>query len=399
MENSNLSDSQVLDSSFSHSPSSEPLDIRNWFSSYVYESPELDSNDNFGDSISREREIGVEKDEQIAGEENGGIGENIGESRDVTKIDEEEAAEKLPGAWISLKCTSLKDHRESQPLGMNQDSWCSQSLLSEPPDVGKWFSSYVYESPTLNLSQEFGYCESGKTGLDHEMEETQENVRKTKNGGEIVELNLFEKCNGNSRGNRLNNRPLSEQNLFSDKTWEKDPKEKSVGTNEISSTKDSQCKLQERVSQENGSVPLHINRSSNDENKKPTTHTNSIHKIDLILESSENDEQSIREPIVVSNNKGNKEKGVSDDGFITARKREFSEETCKKSVEKQENYKDKEVGSGFGCLRRKALRDKTNYEHSDMVEIIGKWSCPQKSKPSRGPPLKQLRLERWVHKK
>ena len=81
---------------------------------------------------------------------------------------------------------------------------------SEPPDVGKWFSSYVYESPTLNLSQEFGYCESEKTGLDHEMEETQENVRKTKNGGEIVELNLFEKCNGNSRGNRLNNRPLSE---------------------------------------------------------------------------------------------------------------------------------------------------------------------------------------------
>ncbi|XP_038905454.1 uncharacterized protein LOC120091478 isoform X1 [Benincasa hispida] len=425
MENSSFTNSQVMHSSFLHLPSSEPPDIRNWFSSYEYESPELDSNDNFGDSISREREFEVKEDEQTAGE-----------FRDVTKIGEEEASEKLPGTWIPLKCTSREDHRESQPLGMNQDSWCSQSLLSEPPDVGNWFSSYVYESPTLNLSQEFGYCESKKTGLGHEIEETLEKVRKTENGGAGVQLNLFEKCNGNSTGNRQDNQ-LPSENLFSERTSEQNPKEKTVGTNEISPTKevpissltteDPQYKLQKKVLQDNGFVPLHINGSFNDDNKKPATHTNLIHKIDLMLESSENksevqpqlngssagndvpsvftNEQSVREPIDLSHNKenkenkANKEKGISYVGFITANKRGFSEASCKKSVKMQENYNDKEAGSAFACLRRKALSDKTNSEQSNIIEIIGKWSCPQKSKPNLGPPLKQLRLERWVHKK
>ncbi|CAK9321577.1 unnamed protein product [Citrullus colocynthis] len=421
MENSSFTDSQVLHSSFLCSPSSEPPDIRNWFSSYEYESPELDSNDNFGDSISREREFEVEEDEETAGE-----------FRDVTKIEEEETAEKLPGTWIPLKCTSLEDHRESQTSGMNQNSWCSQSLLSEPPDVGNWFSSYVYESPTLNPSQEFGYCESKKTGSGHEIEETLENARKTKNGGAGVQFNLFEKCNGNSTDNRQDYQPPSE-NLFSERTSGHDLKEKCMGTNEISPTKevqisiltteDPQCKLQERVTQENGSVPLHINGSSNDDDKKPPTHTNLIRKIDLMLESSKaksevqpqlngssagNDvpsvftnEQSIIEPIDLSHNelKENKEKGVSNVGFITANKRGFSGASCKKSMEMQENYNNKEPGSASACLRRKALSDKTNTEHSNILEIIGKWSCPQKSKPNLGPPLKQLRLERWVHKK
>ncbi|KAE8650047.1 uncharacterized protein LOC101212491 isoform X2 [Cucumis sativus] len=408
MENSSFTDSQVPHSSFLHSPSSEPPDIGNWFSSYEYESPELDSNDNFGDSVSREREFEVGEDEQT-----------VGELRDnVTKIEEEEAAKELPGTWIPLKCNSREDHRESQLLGMNQDSWCSQSLLSEPPDIGNWFSSYVYESPTLNPSQEFGYCESKKTGLGHEIEETLDN------GGEGVQLNLFEISNGDSTGNRQDNQPPS-KNLFSERTSEQDPKEKTMGTNDISPTKevpisnltteDLQCKFQERVLQENGLVPLHKNRSSNDGNSKPPTHTNLIHKIDPILENSETKSEvqpqlkgsnhmpcvfpNVREPNDLSHNKENKERGVSNVGFITANKRGFSEATCKKSVEMQENYNNKEAGRAFACLRRKGLSDKTNTEHSNIIEVIGKWSCPQKSKPNLGPPLKQLRLERWVCRK
>lgn len=34
----------------------EPISIRNWFSSYVYESPTLDTNDGFRDSLSKESE-------------------------------------------------------------------------------------------------------------------------------------------------------------------------------------------------------------------------------------------------------------------------------------------------------------------------------------------------------
>ena len=59
--------------------------------------------------VSREREFEVEEDEQT-----------VGEFRDnVTKIEEEEeAAKKLPGNWIPLKCNSIEDHRESQLLSM-----------------------------------------------------------------------------------------------------------------------------------------------------------------------------------------------------------------------------------------------------------------------------------------
>ena len=36
---------------------SEPPDIRNWFSSYEYESPVVDLSHNFGDSVSKESEF------------------------------------------------------------------------------------------------------------------------------------------------------------------------------------------------------------------------------------------------------------------------------------------------------------------------------------------------------
>ncbi|KAL9433886.1 hypothetical protein AB3S75_028680 [Citrus x aurantiifolia] len=48
--------------------------------------------------------------------------------------------------------------------------------------------------------------------------------------------------------------------------------------------------------------------------------------------------------------------------------------------------------------RRKALIETTNYQNSDALEVTGKWRCPQKGKPSLSPPLKQLRLERWIHR-
>ena len=48
--------------------------------------------------------------------------------------------------------------------------------------------------------------------------------------------------------------------------------------------------------------------------------------------------------------------------------------------------------------RRKVLSEKTNLQHSDGRERAGKWRCPQKDKSDLGPPLKQLRLERWVHR-
>lgn len=51
-----------------------------------------------------------------------------------------------------------------------------------------------------------------------------------------------------------------------------------------------------------------------------------------------------------------------------------------------------------GLLKREILKERTNFEFSSVPEVAGKWRCPQKNKPNNGPPLKQLRLEKWVHK-
>jgi hypothetical protein len=56
---------------------SEPPDIRNWFASYVYESPVLDTSNYFGYSLSKESEC--EYDGVVNEESNIETGETLGE--------------------------------------------------------------------------------------------------------------------------------------------------------------------------------------------------------------------------------------------------------------------------------------------------------------------------------
>lgn len=48
--------------------------------------------------------------------------------------------------------------------------------------------------------------------------------------------------------------------------------------------------------------------------------------------------------------------------------------------------------------KRRVLGEMSNLQFSGAEEIAGKWRCPQKNKVKSGPPLKQLRLDAWVHK-
>lgn len=48
-------------------------------------------------------------------------------------------------------------------------------VLSEPPDIRNWFSSYVYESPVLNTSEDLGdfiSIESGSKNVGSVIEES-----------------------------------------------------------------------------------------------------------------------------------------------------------------------------------------------------------------------------------
>lgn len=94
-------------------------------------------------------------------------------------------------------------------------------------------------------------------------------------------------------------------------------------------------------------------------------------------------------------------KEISNDGFVTTRNRRYDSRNDgnKPTVGKENCEATMSLAGGKDPhVRRKALRERTNLHISSGLEITGKWQCPQKKKPKLGPPLRQLRLERWVHR-
>lgn len=94
-------------------------------------------------------------------------------------------------------------------------------------------------------------------------------------------------------------------------------------------------------------------------------------------------------------------------GFVTTRKSRNSgskDENCWKKTQEmllQDSTSRKAVpltSKKQAEVKRKALEEVTNLQNSNAMEIPGKWQCPRKGKPNVGPALKQLRLERWVHR-
>lgn len=106
------------------------------------------------------------------------------------------------------------------------------------------------------------------------------------------------------------------------------------------------------------------------------------------------------------NDKENYQKGIAENGFVATRKngstRTANADSLKMSqgilLECSRNNRSVSPAGEKVVDRRKALIETTNYQNSDALEVTGKWRCPQKGKPSLGPPLKQLRLERWIHR-
>lgn len=110
---------------------------------------------------------------------------------------------------------------------------------------------------------------------------------------------------------------------------------------------------------------------------------------------------SIKKSIDGCNSEENNGKEISKDGFITTRKGRFTmaNEENLLEVPKQNKRGTISLAGGNGSVvERKALADRTNFHLAGVMETTGKWQCPQKRKPNLGPPLKQLRLERWVQR-
>ncbi|GMY29940.1 putative enoyl-coa hydratase 2, mitochondrial [Fagus crenata] len=441
MENSNpepeiqvVFDSQVLGSSCSLSLPSEPLDVRNWFSSYEYESPVLDSNDNFGDSVSKESEF--VKNELVIEESEGGREES---HCGIRKRDEGLAGQKFCSNG-SVKCSSFfGDHKlESQSFSKLADSLHSPSLLSEPPDIRNWFSSYVYESPVLGTN-DFGdsVCkESEKDDLvvedtDSEKEDTLEEYRKSRNRGEVIigeklHSNGFVKCNSRFVNNeqkgqssregdnklRGNGNPSAQNNL----SFEQSLNVKILQNHGVSPTKDASSLndegSQRKKEQPQGThcIPLDISRTSSSDRKSPKQliyRRGSIEECLDVKVQTEDVEcvspKSNSKLNVVNGSSGKENEGdnISENGFVATRKMGFTRTNNENSLRMPKGINKGTVtsaGGKVGVIKRKVLTETTNFQHSDAMAVTGKWRCPQKSKPNLGPPLKQLRLEQWVRR-
>lgn len=96
------------------------------------------------------------------------------------------------------------------------------------------------------------------------------------------------------------------------------------------------------------------------------------------------------------NGKENVGNGASNNGFVATRKGRFhsGSEENRLEMPKTNSLADRK----YPIVNRAALAERTNFLDSSVNETTGKWKCPQKRKQDFGPPLKQLRLEKWVHR-
>ncbi|KAI7994274.1 hypothetical protein LOK49_LG11G02287 [Camellia lanceoleosa] len=398
----------------------EPPDIRNWFSSYVYESPEFNTGDDFEGYPLRRSEF-VEEGFYCE-EKSKEMEENLGVFRKIRNKDE-------------------------LVLGSSD----SLSLSSEPPDITRWFSSYAYESPVLDTSDDFKgsiFTESGceRVGCNAEncSKEKGENLmvrritrRDLLAADEKISSNGIIKCNSSDRDNeydhhRYNSKDINavEGNktssindlpvkMVSGQVLEGKPTRK----HNVDSTQNVEKPSLDGQGEnrEANIMSLNTNRSSgtnNSSSQKMLTHSrDSVDKnpaqtekhgvLARVLDLIKVNGNSIRKPTCGSNDKENDGNMFAENGFISTRNnrraRPNDDSSLKRSMEVQfDRLRGKVTDSSVekeAIRRRKPLSETTNFQNTDVsLGITGKWNCPQKSKPNLGPPLKQLRLEKWVHR-
>lgn len=220
----------------------------------------------------------------------------------------------------------------------------------------------------------------------------------------------------------------SENKIHSAKTFEDSLQGKTLQSNDMSPYKDirelsfddegSVSKLEQKFSQEACSVSWNLYRISCSKKDKSQTklfcRKNFTEKfMEEVNPLSPTSNSKLAQVCGASprklthrrNDKENYQKGIAENGFVATRKRGSTGTAnadtlkmsqgilleCSKNNRRVSSAGEKDVG-------RKALIETTNYQNSDALEVTGKWRCPQKGKPNLSPPLKQLRLERWIHR-
>ncbi|KAK9144609.1 hypothetical protein Sjap_004512 [Stephania japonica] len=98
----------------------------------------------------------------------------------------------------------------------------SLSIPSEPPDIRNWFSSYIYESPCLDIENgfEFGAAEAvGNEKLSACFREEESKVRDSDYGGEIFSRDDEGQDCLENKGNQLIEMMFSSRIFANIKVW------------------------------------------------------------------------------------------------------------------------------------------------------------------------------------
>ncbi|XP_019190710.1 PREDICTED: uncharacterized protein LOC109185182 [Ipomoea nil] len=397
---------QVIRSSDYLSPSPEPPDINDCLDSYVPETQEFDASNDSRAPESNDNELNDHDGQRWSSSSLGKEEKDVKCTRNGTK--EKNAVQLLEGL---AKFTSKENYKNAS---QNSPSTDDIALSSEPPDIKNWFSSYAYESPTLDSSDGFSILKYEESEFDIE-ERSRAGQRKLQNLGSTKAV-LFANDNYQPSPKRF-----SQENT--------DKKRKQIldhnSTEDFVTSLDGKSsaeKLDKTLPEEDGLRLSNTNIPSPNKHETPSLiqrWDSAEHNLVLSKDSMKTTDslntstvtrQSSQMALGGSICKENDRNGSADNGFISTRKirsRKLHDENSlvkpggvdwSASLRNETKYKptyDKDTAA------RRVLLDTTNIQQSqpaDGSQITGKWKCPQKRKPHLGPPLKQLRLEQWIRR-
>ncbi|KAG6414203.1 hypothetical protein SASPL_126921 [Salvia splendens] len=319
----------------------------------------------------------------------------------------------------------------------------SLSFPSEPPCIGNWFSSYVYESPPLDTALDFAISDCEEREYDKidtveksasqnikdsmastdvkkpelcALNNTSDAVVKGPNLGKGTKLDYQSMCKEDDDDVMLQalasrSDKVSKPMLFGQKAGYSNHQclEKIGSIN--AHDNDYDVELHHKFSSRNPiSFSTEKNIGSQDERSvhrpiKGTVHVNDGHgnkdidktvsprTIDRIVPGDSRGSQADRR----STGKENKVTELQERGFISVRKRncqENAENVARLRVKVEPSINVEKDDS----IVRKVLSEISNFHSGNAVATTGKWCCPKKNKPDLSPPLKQLRLNQWFRR-
>ncbi|KAJ8754444.1 hypothetical protein K2173_002895 [Erythroxylum novogranatense] len=375
----------------------------NWFPSYVSESP-LDT---FVDNEESVTEGGECQKDGFPIHVNGNINEKEEKFEESSNSGNNNKLGARDNAFSFSFAKSKSASRfvaENESLNKITDSQQLSSFTSEPSDIRSWFSSYAYESPVP--SEIKGLLEETQCREGGEFEED-------KRKGKAIDLQKFTPSR-NINSDFIDGKVFSNQNL----KFKSSPDGHRQNMHVKKGTK--------FVGKENSSLWINLCRDGEQKGQAFEKDVRNFPQAGDILDcgdhSIENLEVKIEAESTGNNtkfrlvnvasvrkcpqgndknqSKGNKMLG---NGFVTRR----TDRILEVSEENSTNWpqaallacpRNKKITPSAGedfAMKKKTLTERTNFEHSYVDEVTGKWRCPQKDKPNIRP-LKQLRLEQWV---